>query len=308
MVGDLVADIGFAPLKILPWNNNIVALGVDGEVAILDAQGNRIQDIVTPFPCKITHACILNDLLIGTWLDYDLLIGRMAAIDLSKKLEKGPSKSEVRKSMAQSSKELHPQGSIWSHSLNADVLGMTTIDNSIVFALWKRGLYKLSDTAEEVWRAPLPSWPTLQNIPQGEQIISIHGIEDSILLISKGGGIAEFSKVDGRLLSSGILMENCSLSRHFYLDGKHLCITSNHKACWIQDGKTVQEHQLKGPVQDAHWDENSQHWSIAGWREYLQLGANEVVSHHVDDVCNSIWQTEERCSIIFNDGRIYSHE
>ncbi|MDA0715493.1 MAG: hypothetical protein O3A74_02895 [archaeon] len=306
MEGKLLANIGFSPFKVLPWKNNIIALGVDGEVTILDPQGQHIQEIVTPFPCKITHACILRNQLIATWLDYDILIGRMAAIDLSNSFQMGPTKSEVRKSMAQASRELHPQGSLWSHSLNADVLGMTTIDDSIVFALWKRGLYKLSATAQEDWRTPLPTWPSLQKIPQGEQIISIHDNESSILISSKGGGIAKFSKMDGTMISSEILMESCSLSRHFYSNRQHLCITSNYKAIWMNEGKTLKEYQLNGPVQDAYWDSTTLSWSIAGWREFIHLSADEVVRRKFDDICNSIWQNMHQRYVILNNGRIYS--
>ena len=153
---------------------------------------------------------------------------------------------------------------------------------------------------------PLPTWPSLQKIPQGEQIISIHDNESSILVSSKGGGIAEFSKQDGTMISSEILMESCSLSRHFYSNGQHLCITSNYKAIWMKEGKTLKEYQLKGPVQDAFWDSKTSSWSIAGWREYIHLGADEVVLRKYDDICNSIWQNEHQRYVILNDGRIYN--
>ncbi len=305
MEGVKKTDIGFAPSKILNWKENIVVLGVDGEIAILDPTLDHIQPNVTPFPCKITHACIVEDQLIATWLDYDILIGRMASLPLNQPLNNGPLKSEVRKSTTFTATDLHPQGNSWSHPLNADVLGMVRIDDSIVFALWKRGLYRLNADAVEEWRAPLPTWPSLEKIPQGNQLISMHETPHAILVVSKGGGFAELSKTDGAIISFDTLVENVSISQHYYHQGHHLSITSNNEAIWIGDeGNLIKSHRLSGPVQSAMWNNENNGWDIAGWREVLEMSSNQVSSHRLQDICTFVWRNEIQDYLIMNDGSI----
>jgi hypothetical protein len=309
MEGVTKTHIGFAPSKVLNWKEKIVLLGVDGEIAILDSTLEYIQPKVIPFPCKITHACIVDDQLIATWLDYDILIGRMASLPLTQHLSDGPLKSEVRKSTTFSATDLHPHGNSWSHPLNADVLGMVRIDDSIVFALWKRGLYKLRTDAVEEWRAPLPTWPSLEKIPQGNQLISMHETPNAILVVSKGGGFAELSKTDGSVMTADALIENVSISQHYYHQGHHLNITSNNQAIWIDNlGNLVNSHQLSGPVQSAQWNNENNGWDIAGWREVLELSTNHVNSRRLQDICTFVWRNEVQDYLIMNDGSISAIE
>lgn len=302
-------DIGFAPSKVLNWNEHIVVLGVDGEITILNSTLEQIQPKVIPFPCKITHACIVKDELIATWLDYDILIGRMASLPLTQRLTSGPLKSEVRKSTAFTATDLHPYGNSWSHPLNADVLGMVRIDDSIVFALWKRGLYKLSADAVEEWRAPLPTWPLLEKIPQGDQLISMHETPDAILVVSKGGGFAKLSKTDGSTITADTLIENVSISQHYYHQGHHLSITSSNQAIWIDHlGNLVNSHQLSGPVQSAQWNNENNGWDIAGWREVLELSSNHANSRRLQDICTFVWRNQVQDYLIMNNGSISAIE
>ena len=309
MEGVKKTHIGFAPSKVLNWKEKIVLLGVDGEIAILDSTLEYIQPKVIPFPCKITHACIVDDQLIATWLDYDILIGRMASLPLTQHLSDGPLKSEVRKSTTFSATDLHPHGNSWSHPLNADVLGMVRIDDSIVFALWKRGLYKLRTDAVEEWRATLPTWPSLEKIPQGNQLISMHETPNAILVVSKGGGFAELSKTDGSVMTADALIENVSISQHYYHQGHHLSITSNNQAIWIDNlGNLVNSHQLSGPVQSAKWNNENNGWDIAGWREVLELSTNHVNSRRLQDICTFVWRNEVQDYLIMNNGSISAIE
>ncbi len=309
MEGVKKTHLGFAPSKVLNWKENIVVLGVDGEIAILDSNLEFIQPKVTPFPCKITHACIVDDQLIATWLDYDILIGRMASIPLNQQLADGPVKSEVRKSTTITATDLHPRGNSWSHPLNADVLGMARIDDSIVFALWKRGLYKLRADAVEEWRAALPTWPSLAKIPQGDQLVSMHETHDALLVVSKGGGFAKISKDDGSVLQVNTLIENVSISQHYYHLGQHLSITSNNEVLWTDKlGKLVNSHQLSGPVQNAQWNNEIKGWDIAGWREVLELTSKHVKSLRMQDICTFVWRNDVEDYVIVNDGSISTIE
>lgn len=309
MEGVKKTEIGFAPSKVLNWKEKIVVLGVDGEISILNSTLEIIQPKVTPFPCKITHACIVDDQLIATWLDYDILIGRMASLPLTQPMADGPLKSEVRKSTTSTPIDLHPHGNSWSHPLNADVLGMVQIDDSIVFALWKRGLYKLRTDAAEEWRAPLPTWPLLEKIPQGNQLVSMHETPNAILVVSKGGGFAEISKDDGSVLQVNTLIENVSISQHYYHLGQHLSITSNNEVLWTDEsGNLVNSHQLSGPVQSAQWNDQNSGWDVAGWREVLELTTNQVISQRFQDICTFVWRNDVQDYVIMNDGSISAIE
>ena len=304
MVGEEKTPIPFPPLQIHSIKTGFLVLGMDGEMQCYNESFVSTTDVMTPFPCKITHSTVVDMQFIGTWLDYDVLIGRMAAIQLDQPLIQGPTKSEVRRAASNQTEPPHPAGHIWSRALNADVTGLVASDDGVIFSLWKRGVYKLDLDANEAWRAPLPRWVELNSIPGGDEILTLHDNEKTVLVVSKGAGFVHLSKEDGMIESQGILSQNISLQDHFFQDGQHLLVTTNHEIVWINNEDVHDTVQLSGPVQSALYDNENGQWYIAGWREVLIIGKAGHTVTQLDEVCNDIIMIESEVHVVTNNGQL----
>ena len=119
MASEPPVDLEFTPKKVLSWENGFIVIGVDGELQKLSGDYSPIETFVKPFPMSIRNAVIIDGKLIATWLDSELLLARMAAIDLNEKLVQGIERSELRVRRT-IDKALHPAASSWSHVLDAE--------------------------------------------------------------------------------------------------------------------------------------------------------------------------------------------
>ena len=113
-----------------------------------------IGEPVRPFPTPIRDAVIVGDRLIATWLDQELLLARMAALDLQNDFTEGVNRGELRVRRT-IDKSLHPSGNEWSHVLDAEPISLQSNQNSFSFVLWRKGVYNLSVNSIENWRALL---------------------------------------------------------------------------------------------------------------------------------------------------------
>ena len=73
----------FTPKCVLPYQEGYIVVGIDGELQKLDKNYTPLLKHVKPFPTPIRDATISKNTLIATWLDPELLLARIAAIDLT---------------------------------------------------------------------------------------------------------------------------------------------------------------------------------------------------------------------------------
>ena len=74
-----VEPLPFHPAQVLSWESGYIAVGIDGEFLALDMQMKKVGDVKKPFPCSAQKVTILDNQLIATWVDHELLLARMAS-------------------------------------------------------------------------------------------------------------------------------------------------------------------------------------------------------------------------------------
>ena len=166
-----VDPLPFHPAKILGWESGYVAIGIDGEFLALDLELKQIGELKKPFPCPAQHVTTVDDQLIATWVDHELMLARMASFDLAKPFANGPVRGDLRVRTSIDA-ALHPAQTIWSHVLDAEPLSLCSNDEQFVFILWKKGIYAMGKGTGEDWRKPEPSWPELEKLPHADVIVS----------------------------------------------------------------------------------------------------------------------------------------
>ena len=216
----------FTPKQVLRYYDGHIVIGVDGELQKIDLDGNLVSQAKKPFPTPIKSAAIIDNMLIATWLDQELLLARMAAIDLNNEFHQGVNRGDlrVRKTI---DKSIHPQGNTWSHVLDAEPLSLTANSNSFTFVLWRKGIYNLSVDAIENWRAPEPSWKKLAKIPRAMETVGTTCDEQYFEVWSKGGGIIRFDNQSGKTIESKIIPLDGYLEGVFKHDEHYLLQLNN---------------------------------------------------------------------------------
>ena len=88
-----------------------------------------------PFPGTITNAVLLGaHLLVSTWVEREISLARLAALDLSESIQNGVELPELRVAMETGQIDnFHVTGATWSHILDAEPLALCTYDNDIIF-------------------------------------------------------------------------------------------------------------------------------------------------------------------------------
>lgn len=71
---------------------------------------------------------------------------------------------------------------------------------------------------------------------------------------------------------------------------------------WLDEGVTMVEGKLAGPVQHAFWNEEEQTWRVAGWREELRLSTNGVERTSMPEIPVHILSVEQRVMMLLNNG------
>ena len=248
-----------APWKVLPYSAGHIFVDVDGGITKLGE-----NNVHHPFPTSMTNAVIIDDVLIGTWVDHELRLARMAAIDLNCDFKNGPNRGELR---AHGNSSLHQvAGSLWSHTVESEPLAICANDEMIVFALWKRGIYAIDKDANELWRIANPEFSEISKLPRGDEIVAIT-INDTVNLWTRGGGCAKISCEDGSEVEKDCL-EIIGNITQVYLGDVHLLCTSEGEI-WGYDGENV--HQIAiidKPIRDAVFDET---WRFLTWEGDLIL-------------------------------------
>jgi hypothetical protein len=273
----------FTPKEVLRYFDGHIVVGVDGELQKIDHDGNLVGQPKKPFPTPIKSAVIIDNMLVATWLDQELLLARMAAIDLNNDFQQGVNRGDlrVRKTV---DKSIHPQGNTWSHVLDAEPLSLTANSNSFTFVLWRKGIYNLSVDAIENWRSPEPSWKKLAKIPRAMETVGTTCDEQYFESWSKGGGIIRFDIHSGKTIESKIIPIDGYLEAVFK-HGEHYLLQLNNSTIAIYEaGEIKLTAKLSGPINYAEWSEDDQGWHIAGWRELAFISAKTMSRTQLSEI------------------------
>ena len=274
MAWGIPEQLDFTPKHILRHNGGYVVVGVDGDLQKISPDGKLIGEPVRPFPTPIRDAVIVGDRLIATWLDQELLLARMAALDLQNDFTEGVNRGELRVRRT-IDKSLHPSGNEWSHVLDAEPISLQSNQNSFSFVLWRKGVYNLSVNSIENWRAPEPSWPKLAKIPRAMETVATTCDGETFEIWSKGGGVIIYEVNTGKVIEQKIL-ELDGYINQVYKTGQHyLILYNNSHVALYENDKVVLNAKLSGPISYAEWSESEQGWHIAGWRELLFLSTTK---------------------------------
>ena len=266
------------PRFLLRNSERAVVIDTEGGVCLLHPERlQAIDPIRHPFPGVITNAVLLgNDLLISTWVEREISLARLAALDLREPLQDGIELPDLRIAIESGKiNHHHVAGSAWSHILDAEPLALCTFEDDLIFCTHHRGLYRVTSTSEEVWRRKPLEWDSLLHLPDGEVLVALVTKDDSVWAFSLGGGWAELDASDGSVRRRGVLQFKSSVNRVWGGDsGEWLFgLTQNRMARWVTDQEITQVENIQGPIQDAICVDGN--WWITGWREDLQWKQNE---------------------------------
>ncbi len=293
-------DLEFTPKKVLSWENGFLVIGVDGELQKLSSDYSLIDTFVKPFPMSIRNAAIIGGKLIATWLDSELLLARMAAIDLNEKLVQGIERSELRVRRT-IDKALHPADSTWSHVLDAEPLALDSNNKSFTFVLWKKGIYHMTHDAHEIWRQKEPQWRQLSKLPRAQETVKAIVKEDVVEIWSRGMGLNRYDIESGDLLSSDVINGE-GFILDVYNDGnKYLLQLNDNEVVMLEGNNIILRARLSGPVSDAYWSEKEQGWYISGWREIVLLTVNNFEKITLDEI--PVFYDDARKLALFNDAK-----
>ena len=260
-----------APPRFLLMNQeHVVLIDTEGGICFLHPDRyNALDPARSPFPGVITNAVFLApNLLVSTWVEREISLARLAALDLREPLQDGIELPELRVAMELGQVDHYQvEGAVWSHILDAEPLALCVYDQDLVFCTHHRGLYRVTSDSEEVWRRKPITWESLGELPDGDVIVSLISKEDAIWAFSLAGGWAEIDAADGSIRRRGVLQLKSSVNQVWLGNGNEWLfgLSHNRMAWWIPDEEILQMENVQGPIQDALWNQGN--WLITGWRE-----------------------------------------
>ena len=300
-------ELPFKVLKIIPTpaidDVFAIAVGVDGQLCRLDDKWIPIEPFASPFPAPIEHVIIIEDVLVATWIDRELLVARMGAISCREPFKQGVERGDVRKAR-EIQHAIQPAGVLWSHVLDAEPLGLARHDNGFIFILWNRGVYSFSQKGVEQWRAPPPEWPELKKLPMSQESVDICVTDSSIEIWSKAGGCLRLAKENGTKIGTGSFVLDGALEKVCAVGSHRLLVLKNGHVYWYKSGKILCEATTSGPIQNVMYNEKSNSWYLAGWREELELLENDFNRFHNQEVVVQHLTTSDGLWVVTNDGKI----
>ena len=296
-----VDPLPFHPSKVLSWESGYVAIGIDGEFLALDVDMKKCGEVKKPFPCSAQQVTKVDNQLIATWVDHELLLARMASFDLSKPFANGPDRGDLRVRTSIDA-ALHPAQTIWSHVLDAEPLALCSTDEQFVFILWKKGIYAMGKGTGEDWRKPEPSWPELEKLPHADAVVSA-SIQGPLLHVwSKGGGHKIYQSKTGEILVSEVIPYDGILNSVYSHEDNHLLCYESGDVLWYNTEGIQQTVILSGPVQHALWNIEQASWHIAGWREEACISLHEQNSTPFREIPVQIVLHNGSTFLLLNDG------
>ena len=307
--------LDFEPIRIHVQNsdsNDILAIGVDGQLAWIDRNTlEQKSSQKSPFPARLILSSTNNTKLVACWLNRDLLISRMASLNLDDEFQEGLSQQDLRNIANRGGGEPHVKGAVWSHTLDAECLAIESNDLGIIFALWNRGIYRINHDSSEVWRKPPLEWTPLGTIEEAKIPAQISIIDDEIHIWSRAGEKAVLSWETGELIKFEKAEFDISIDRVFY-GGKSngsqnhwLLISNDSTAHWItqtESNKSRISAEIRGPINDAKFDNATVSWKMAGWREDILWDQNKVTYEDTLEIGVALFNLSGKWMVLSNKG------
>lgn len=300
MAIELPPQLPFTPSRILQLEEGYLAVGYDGQLLLLNSDLTYSDEAVSPFPIAIEQCCIVDNHLIATWLDTELMLARMASIDLANKLVEGPSKADLRVQTSLSG-ALHPAGNSWSRVLDSQPLALTSDGNCIVFVLWNKGIYCLNADSSEIWRSPTPEWPEVSNMPRSDETVALYFVDNEIHLWCAAGGVLVLDSKDGSIIRSEKVAIDAVVEKVFQYQQHQLLCGNNGEAFHLLENQLRLQTDITGPIQNAIWDYEANAWRISGWRKEILLNDEPSVTEF-DEIPVHCMKVEEQWWNLLNDG------
>ncbi len=303
----MFSTLDFPPQKLIELGDKrLLVIGVNGELQLFDENFTPESDYKLPFPSSITLSTVFENTLYACWIDLELLIARMAAIDLDSELTNGPSRAELRINLTTNS-QLQVEGALWSHILDAEPLGLISGPDYVAFSTWKRGVYCITHDSEELWRIPEIKW---QNKVESANIVaSMEITEEGLLIWSKGAEWVLLDGGSGELLARGKIEFDYVLERVFTSENKRLLCSAEGFVLWIDELKSENTKIIKekGPVHDAKWDFELQGWRICLWRKDILWSESILENHDREDIGMAVLENNDSWIVLDNVGKCTRH-
>ena len=124
------------PRFLLANGGRTVFIDTEGGMCLLHPERfSALDPIRNPFPGDITNAVLLgDDLLIATWVEREISLARLAALDLSQPIEDGVELPDLRTAIESGKIDhYHVGGATWSHILDAEPLALCTYKEDLIF-------------------------------------------------------------------------------------------------------------------------------------------------------------------------------
>ncbi len=263
-------DTPSSPRFLMKNQDHVVLIDTEGGLCPLHPERfNALDPIRFPFPGIITNAVLLGPhLLVSTWVEREISLARLAVLDLREPFQDGVELPELRMAMELSQVDHHQvEGALWSHVLDAEPLALCVLDQDLIFCTHHRGLYRVTSDSDEVWRRKPIIWESLDDLPDGDVIVSLFSNGDAVWAFSLGGGWAEIDASDGSVRRRGALQFKSSVNEVWKGESNEWLfgLSDNRMAWWIPDEDHLQMEVVQGPIQDAIFSEGN--WLITGWRE-----------------------------------------
>jgi hypothetical protein len=268
----------FPPKQLLVSDNNLILIGIEGEIAKLDPNTlELIGDVARPYPTTIEHATIADGKLIASWVEHELLFAKIAALPIDEPFKDGAEKSDLR--TIQNTDGIMPEiaGSVWCHVADGEPLGICSNEELICFSNYMRGVYCIDSESNEKWRRPEIKWPNEKLVPGGSVIHSIqtgqHPENNEMKCIwiwSIAGGWAALNWSDGEIIAQGMIEHQGVLDIvRPGINGQWLIgLLGGNIVLW--SGPNNNEKVISGgPVCDSINDLEG--WKILGWRKDITI-------------------------------------
>jgi PAS domain-containing protein len=283
-------DTPSPPRFLLRNQDHVVFIDTEGGLCFLHPERyNALDPIRFPFPGVITNAVLLGPhLLVSTWVEREISLARLAALDLREPLRNGVELPDLRMAMELGQIDHHQvEGATWSHVLDAEPLALCVHDEDLIFCTHHRGLYRVTSYSDEVWRRKPITWESLDELPDGDVIVSLISKDDSIWAFSLGGGWAEINATDGSVIRRGALQFKSSVNQVWSGNENEWLFGLSHNriAWWIPDQDQLQMETVQGPIQDAICSEGN--WLITGWREDIVWKKSDLSDDHSEPSCTA---------------------
>ena len=293
-----MADEGFGfPIRKINFGETIhVVIGSQGELTRIDDEGKTISPPSRPFPASVVDGLVFEDKWIGTWLEREFGVARMAALGLSDEWTDGPGR-DILRSRQLISTQTNPNGAIWHRTLDSEPIKVGRSSEGIVFCT-SSGLYMIDQNANEVWRSQIPSWIEISESGIFDRIISIIETPEGLAILSQAGGFALIDSSDGSILFSKVISFRDKLSDAIYkkdggwfimLHGRAIALMENFDA----DPEFI---ETPGPVQFSNFVDDE--WIWTGWRHDGRKSGENQFSEGRDEIGIAILNDR----VLTNDG------